>query len=166
MDKICIVRRRQQNNYVEPVWGKGLPLALEDSLQEEKDPMMTIPTTPGEAKFLPLTDAEKGTLKLISGIAIEQSTVEEGRVTFNFRLRTEETLKMLKPEQVCQMLQISRTFLVKMVRQRRIRSYKFGRLRRFLLADIIDYLTVSQDALIPAEKKNQKLPGSRPQYSN
>ena len=165
MDKICIVRRRQQNNYNEPLWGKGMPITLEEPL-EEKDPMMTMPMVPGEAKFFPVSNPEKGTLKIISGIALEDPMVEEGRVTFNFRLRTEETLKMLKPEQVCQMLQVGKTFLVKLVRQKKLRSYKFGRLRRFLLADVIDYLAVSEDAPGQGEKKNNEAPGFRPKYSN
>jgi excisionase family DNA binding protein len=165
MDKICIVRRRQQNSYVEPLWGKGMPITLEEP-REEKDPMMTMPMTPGASKFIPLSDSEKGTLKIISAIAVDNPSLEEGRVTFNFRLRTEETLKMLKPEQVCQMLQISKTFLVKLVRQSRLRSYKFGRLRRFLLADVIDYLTASEDHPGMGEKKNNEAPGFRPKYSN
>lgn len=166
MDKICIVRRRQQNNYMEPLWGKGLPVSLEEP-PEEKDPIMTMPMIPGESQFLPLSNPEKGTLKIISGIAIDQPTMEDGRVTFNFRLRTDETLKMLKPEQVCQMLQISKTFLVNLVRRGRIRSYKFGRLRRFLLADIIDYLTASEDAPGKSIPKNSATPpGFNPQYNN
>lgn len=166
MDKICIVRRRQQNNYIEPLWGKGLPVTLEEP-PEEKDPMLTMPMIPGESQFLPLSNPEKGTLKIISGIAIDQPTMEDGRVTFNFRLRTDETLKMLKPEQVCQMLQISKTFLVKLVRLGRIRSYKFGRLRRFLLSDIIDYLTASEDALGKRKEKNNAPPPEfKPQYNN
>lgn len=103
--------------------------------------MIRLNFSPGESKFIPLADPEKGTVKILSGIAIDQPTFEEGRVTFNFRLKTDETLKMLKPDQVCQMLQISRTFLAQLVRKKSIRSYKFGRLRRFLLADVIDYLT-------------------------
>jgi excisionase family DNA binding protein len=140
-------------------------MPLEDP-PEEKDPMLTMPMTPGESRFLPLADAEKGTLKIISGIAVDQPILEEGRVTFNFRLKTDETLKMLKPEQVCQMLQISKTFLVKLVKKKTLRSYKFGRLRRFLLADVIDYMTRSEDILGQGSKNNNETPGFRSSYNN
>ena len=165
MDKICIVRRRQQHHFMEPLWGKGMPIALGES-PEENDPMITMPMTPGESKFLPLSASEKGTLRIISGIAIEQPSQEDGRIVFNFRLQTDETLKMIKPEQVCKMLQVSKTFLVKLMRQGRIRSYKFGRLRRFLLSDVIDYLTASEDVLGKASHKNNEPPGFKPEYSN
>jgi len=37
--------------------------------------------------------------------------------------------------------QISKSFLRKLIRTRRIKSYKLGRLRRFSLEDILEYLT-------------------------
>jgi excisionase family DNA binding protein len=39
------------------------------------------------------------------------------------------------------MLQISRSFLRKLVKNGTIKSYKIGKLRRFLLEDILDYLS-------------------------
>ena len=165
MDKICIVKRRRKNHYEEPLWGTGVPLVL-DGPQEEKDTMITLPLIPGDSQFIPVAEPEKGTLKILSAIAIDQPTFEEGQVTFNFRLKTEDTLKMLKPDQVCHLLQISKHFLSKLVKTRKVRSYKFGRLRRFLLADIIDYLTVHQDPVVsrgPSKKEQSVL---FPNYSN
>jgi len=58
---------------------------------------------------------------------------------------------MLKSEHVCQMLQISRSLLMNLVKSRKIRSYKIGRLRRFLLEDILDYLSKSEEIFINSE---------------
>ncbi|MCE5212327.1 MAG: helix-turn-helix domain-containing protein, partial [Deltaproteobacteria bacterium] len=50
-------------------------------------------------------------------------------------------VRMLAPNQVCQMLQVSRSFLQKIIHENRIKSYKLGRMRRFLLEDILEYLS-------------------------
>jgi len=39
------------------------------------------------------------------------------------------------------MLQISKSFLQKLVNEKKINSYKLGRRRRFLLEDILEYLS-------------------------
>jgi excisionase family DNA binding protein len=43
------------------------------------------------------------------------------------------------------MLQISNSLLMNLVKSRKIRSYKVGRLRRFLLQDVLDYLSRSEE---------------------
>ena len=55
---------------------------------------------------------------------------------------------MLKSIHVCQMLQIGKSTLMTLVKSRKIRSYKIGRLRRFLLEDILDYLSKSEETFI------------------
>ena len=39
------------------------------------------------------------------------------------------------------MLQISRSFLQKLINEKKLNSYKLGRMRRFLLEDILEYLS-------------------------
>jgi excisionase family DNA binding protein len=39
------------------------------------------------------------------------------------------------------MLQISRSFLQKIIHEKKLNSYKLGRMRRFLLEDILEYLS-------------------------
>jgi excisionase family DNA binding protein len=63
----------------------------------------------------------------------------DGRIVLSFSL-TEPHLRMLRCSQVCQMLQISRSFLQKLIHENEINSYKIGRLRRFILEDILNYL--------------------------
>ena len=47
---------------------------------------------------------------------------------------------MLTAKEICQMLQVSRHTLDRIVRTGCIKSYRVGRLRRFSAEDIMDYL--------------------------
>jgi excisionase family DNA binding protein len=70
----------------------------------------------------------------------------DGRISLNYHFNDSMVLRMLSPNQVCQMLQISRSFLQKIINDKKLNSYKLGRMRRFLLEDILEYL--SNDAEI------------------
>lgn len=144
MEKISIVKRRQLNNENEFRWAKGLPIKPEDP-SGAKEMVLNLDLTPGDSNFIPLESLERESSKVLRGLSIDRPMIEEGRIVFTFRLKTDETLKLLTMEQVGQMLQLSRSFLVRQVRKKRIKSYKFGRLRRFLLSDVIDYLSFSED---------------------
>jgi excisionase family DNA binding protein len=65
----------------------------------------------------------------------------DGRISLNYRFTDSLLLRMLAPNQVCQMLQVSRSFLQKLVHENKVKSYKLGRMRRFLLEDILEYLS-------------------------
>jgi excisionase family DNA binding protein len=65
----------------------------------------------------------------------------DGRLSLNYRFNDSLLLRMLAPNQVCQMLQVSRSFLQKLIHENKIKSYKLGRMRRFLLEDILEYLS-------------------------
>jgi excisionase family DNA binding protein len=80
-----------------------------------------------------------------SGVSLNTVQRPDGQVVFNFQFKRVDTVKMLKTQHVCQMLQISESLLMNLVKSRKIRSYKIGRLRRFLLEDILDYLSKSED---------------------
>lgn len=115
---------------------------------------LNLDLAPGDSKFIPLEALEQEPLKVLRGIGVERPVIEDGRIVFNFRLKTDDTLKMLTVSQVGQMLQISKSFLIRLVKAKKIRSYKFGRLRRFLLTDVIDYLSFSEDQVV-SPKKNK-----------
>jgi len=55
----------------------------------------------------------------------------DGQLALNFRYNESILLRMLCADQVCQMLQISKSFLQKLVNEKKINSYKLGRRRRF-----------------------------------
>jgi excisionase family DNA binding protein len=150
-EKISIVKRRLQNNDPDVGWGKGLQVNLEDR-PGVKDITLNLDLAPGDSKCIPLEALEDEPLKVLRGIVVERPVIEAGRIVFNFRLKTDETLKMLTASQVGQMLQISRSFLMRLVKAKKIRSYKFGRLRRFLLTDVIDYLSFSEDPVVLPKK--------------
>lgn len=71
----------------------------------------------------------------------------DGRISLNYHFNDSMVLRMLSPNQVCQMLQISRSFLQKIINDKKLNSYKLGRMRRFLLEDILEYL--SNDMEVP-----------------
>ena len=77
----------------------------------------------------------------------------DGQLAINFRFNDSLLLRMLAPNQVCQMLQVSRSFLQKLIHEKKINSYKLGRMRRFLLEDILEYL--SNDAEFAQLSKEQ-----------
>jgi excisionase family DNA binding protein len=83
--------------------------------------------------------------ELLSGAksdpALDIKITPDGRLSLNYRFNDSLLLRMLAPNQVCQMLQVSRSFLQKLVHESRIKSYKLGRMRRFLLEDILEYLS-------------------------
>jgi len=82
-----------------------------------------------------------------SGVSLDTVQRPDGQIVFNFQFKKVDTVKMLKSQHVCQMLQISESLLMNLVKSRKIRSYKIGRLRRFLLEDILDYLSKSEDIM-------------------
>jgi excisionase family DNA binding protein len=164
-EKISIVKRRLQNNDSQVGWGKGLQVKLEDRAGVE-DMVLNLEVAPGDSKFFPLPDLAQEPLRVLRGIGLEGPVIEAGRIVFNFRLKTDETLKMLTGRQVGQMLQISKCFLFRLVKAKKIKSYKFGRLRRFLLSDVIDYLSFSEDQVVLPRKDKPNGKGSIPRLDH
>jgi len=83
--------------------------------------------------------------ELLSGAkndpAMDIKITPDGRLSLNYRFNDSLLIRMLAPNQVCQMLQVSRSFLQKLIHENKIKSYKLGRMRRFLLEDILEYLS-------------------------
>lgn len=73
--------------------------------------------------------------------ALDIKITPDGRLSLNYRFNDSLLIRMLAPNQVCQMLQVSRSFLQKLIHENKIKSYKLGRMRRFLLEDILEYLS-------------------------
>ncbi len=66
------------------------------------------------------------------------------RVIFNFHFPAVYGLRLIRGKDVCGMLQISRAFLSRLSRVGELRTYTFGRLRRYALDDVLDYLSKSE----------------------
>jgi excisionase family DNA binding protein len=80
-----------------------------------------------------------------TGVFLDIQRHTEGQIIFNFQFKKVDIVRMLKAKHVCQMLQISNSLLMSLVKAKKIRSYKVGRLRRFLLQDVLDYLSRSEE---------------------
>ncbi|MCX5842996.1 MAG: helix-turn-helix domain-containing protein [Deltaproteobacteria bacterium] len=80
-----------------------------------------------------------------NGVTLDVRKHGNGKIVFNFQFRKVNTVKMLKSEHVCRMLQISKSTLIRLVKLKALRSYKIGRIRRFLFQDILDYLSRSEE---------------------
>jgi excisionase family DNA binding protein len=79
------------------------------------------------------------------GVSLDVQHDHDGQIVFNFQFKKADTVRMLTSKHVCQMLQISNTLLIKLARAGKIKSYKIGKLRRFLLEDILSYLAESEE---------------------
>lgn len=77
----------------------------------------------------------------IVGVDIKVEKEKEDQVVFRFHFSQVQNPKMLTPAEVCEMMRISRSFLGKIVKHGSIKSYKIGRLRRFLVTHVLDYLS-------------------------
>ncbi len=151
MEKFCIVKRRKQN-LQDPFPGL---LSIEEEEIDFRENKMTsrqkIPPTQKPGLSLSLTPWQSRALRM-GGIlpVLEKETPtnlnltmhreENGSVVFNFHLDLDRDFEMFKPNQVCLMMQISRSLLNRMVQENKIKSYKIGRLRRFSLKDILEAL--------------------------
>jgi excisionase family DNA binding protein len=80
-----------------------------------------------------------------NGVSLDIQRHTEGQIIFNFQFKKVDIVRMLKAKHVCQMLEISNSLLMKLVKSQKIRSYKIGRVRRFLLQDVLDYLSRSEE---------------------
>jgi excisionase family DNA binding protein len=76
---------------------------------------------------------------------LETKYHEDGHITLNLHFDSLRNHRMLKSEHVCGMLNIGRTFLKKLVKENTLKSYKLGRLRRFSLDDVLEYLTENEE---------------------
>lgn len=152
MEKFCIVKRRKQG--LQDPFPSPLPIVEEepDSPQDKsspspeidsrEEPVLSINLTPWQSR----TIRSAGILPLLGketpkNLNLSLHQAEDGSVIFNFHLDQDHNLVLLKPLQVCQMMQISRSLLNRMVQKEMIKSYKIGRLRRFCLKDIMETLS-------------------------
>jgi len=133
------VLKRSSNNVEEETF------ALDES-DEEINETISINLTPEQYDLVKSSRYVKYFLNGdSSGVSLDMQKQRDGQIIFNFQFKKVDTVKMLKSGHVCQMLQISSSSLMNLVKSKKIKSYKIGRLRRFLLQDILDYLSRSED---------------------
>jgi len=123
MEKICIVKRRR----IGFVAGAAPRLEMYD------------PAHP-QALTLELTPEQMERVRSSAGF---QSLYGTGQapIFLNLHLETSFSTKMLKSGQICDMLQISKSTLQRLVKAGAFRSHSIGRLRRFAVEDVMEYLS-------------------------
>ena len=166
MEKICIVKRRRE--YTQTEVKLVLPDNVSDNFPSEvaissttinnqpefsdkkiveeftdkSSTIISITMTKEQSALLQQSEYIK---ELLSGVksdpSLEIKLNPDGRISLNYHFNDSLLLRMLSSNQVCQMLQISRSFLRKIINENKLNSYKLGRMRRFLLEDILEYLS-------------------------
>ncbi len=151
MEKICIVKRR---NNISNELRKENTYALTNNrgIHSEEDYVFEEPNDDKSHDLSFNLTSEQSELIRSSGhikslinrkancFVLNMKKEENGQTVFNFDFGEPDAVKMLKTKEVCHMLQVSSGFLMKLVKEKKLRSYKLGRLRRFLLEDILNYL--------------------------
>jgi len=169
MEKLCIVRRRKSEPGIRFSAAEGLvrvasgsrtvPLEASNTISLDWNyPLRGDISTPDDQKLsIELTPTQADVVKshayfklLLGGEADGSSLniqrAEDGEVTFNFYFKQVYLSKLLTIPDVCGMLQVSKAFLTRMVKQGKLKSYKIGKLRRFSLEDILAHLSESAEA--------------------
>lgn len=122
------------------------------------DQVIRITMTPDQCKVVLTNDSTRqliGRTLSAAGLDIEQ--YEDGQIVFNLHIRQVFGAKMLNGRAVCEMLQMSPGSLRKLVKTGKLASYKIGRLRRFLLEDVCEYLCRCEEAMGWAEQSEASL---------
>jgi excisionase family DNA binding protein len=182
MEKICIVRRRIQipalseqpslciekekaktnefsglHSFVPDGNGKQHISPFRNVLRDD-DHVIRIQLTQDQCKVVHSNGCLNRALgRILGNIDLDLEHYEDGQIVFNIHLKQIQRADMLDSKKVCHMLQVSRSFLSKLVKAEQIKSYKIGKLRRFLLEDILEYLSqgkVLQKTTERAQKKS------------
>ncbi len=174
MEKFCIVKRRKQ--YPPPPDEAGRPFAgagpqvgnvttlssyngsaavKQETSRVEIAPspgageqLIRIFLSPDQCRVARQNIGVKDLLgRTIGRVSLDIEEADEGQIVFNLHLKQVFGTKTLSMTEVCDVLQASKSFVVRLVRHGKIRSYKIGRLRRFLLEDVLEYLTGGDEVL-------------------
>ena len=160
MEKICIARLRRNTSYP---GDPGETSGRENrTAQERPSSVATFEAleggggngksmeVAGKGVSLLLTQEQMETLRANRRLAPSLSAQHPGGVAalqrhdeaivLKFEFDPMPPIRLLKVEEVLQMLRISKGSFGKIVRQGLLKSYKFGRLRRIMLADLLSYL--------------------------
>jgi excisionase family DNA binding protein len=167
MEKICIVKlRKKMGHATEPgisfrsdAWEESTAnqspvLVLEQSRMQEMHDKRGRPESNGVAtgRTVALTlnqqqmnalGANPHLMSLLNNEftgGLETIKQQGDPLVIKFQFAAMIPLRLLKSREVMQMLRISKNYLSKVVREGKLKSYKIGKLRRFLLDDILSYL--------------------------
>ncbi len=150
MEKFCIVKRRRQG--IQGPFPFPLPvreeehsqrfneLNLSPKINSREEPPLSLELAPKQCRIIRSGEIHLQGTEAAKSMDLNLHQEEDGSIVFNFHLDLDHNLTMLKPDQVCRMMQISRHLLDRLVKENKIKSFKLGRLRRFFLNDIVEAL--------------------------
>ena len=155
MEKICIVKRRNSNsnglrqseafmpvNNREVYGGTGYEF---EKLTNDESDKLSLNLTSEQSELIRSNEHLKSFTDHEAKSFVLNMKKEEGQTVFNFHFGEAESMKLLKTKETCRMLQVSTSFLMKLVKEKKIKSYKLGRLRRFSFQDVLNYLSENND---------------------
>ena len=125
MEKICIVKRRKEGYG----GGPGLPAGTRSG---------GVPRPVG-ALSIELTSEQAGIVRS-NGQFQRLYGREAQAIIFNLHLADTLPPRLLDPGKLSEMLGVSRRTVLKLTRSGILKSYKIGRLRRFSVEDVMEYL--------------------------
>lgn len=167
MDKICIVKLRKKmgqtvergesfkSHGCEASTANELPVLVSEQIRiqevhDERYHSESNGAAMDRTVSLTLTEQQMHTLgsnphfmSLLNGkITGGFETIEhqDKYLVIKFQFASMIPLRLLKSNEVVQMLRISKNYISKLVREGKLKSYKIGKLRRFLINDILSYL--------------------------
>ncbi len=151
MEKKCIVKRRnsissrlRQNRTFIPVnngevYGRA-DYAFENIADDESD-NLSLNLTPEQSELMQSNEHLNSFADHESKSFVLNMKKVNGQTFLNFNFGEADSMRLLKTKEACSMLQVSTSFLMKLVREKKLKSYKLGRLRRFSFQDVLNYLT-------------------------
>jgi len=153
MEKICIVKRRssisngqRHDRAFMPVKNRdvydGADYEFTSPADEESD-KLSLNLTSEQSELMQSNEYLKSIDDHETKSFVLNMKKADGQTFLNFSFGDADSMKLLTTKETCAMLQISASFLMKLVKEKRLKSYKLGRLRRFSFQDVLDYLTES-----------------------
>ena len=140
MEKICIAKRRiaSREGFDHSIISKGEPEISRKMDSGEELVSVRLPIEDGT-----VTQSNPGERVTSDGIRYEMNRQKDGMLVLNIYLNKTDltSTRLLKTPQVCQMLQVGKKALLGLVRTGHLKSYLICSRRRFLLSDVLDYLT-------------------------
>ncbi|MDY6843709.1 MAG: helix-turn-helix domain-containing protein [Thermodesulfobacteriota bacterium] len=171
MEKICIVKRRKKLQELEKdITSSNEEISIQDlkvsetssyklarsidpsergipifeEVTGQNDQILSIELTPEQSEIVRSTESIQELLKGVSdGVNLDIQQGKDGKIFFVFYFKPIYMVRMLNTKSVCEMLQISRSHVAKLIREKHIKSYKIGRSRRFSLEDVLEFVNKS-----------------------
>ncbi len=144
MEKVCLVNRRKEMNY-SLMNNFGIQREGNNAFEElncNKNRLSLFSFMPKQSE----PNRSNGYINSFSNGTANRTSLdsrlnEKDQVAFKFNFEETDTVKLLKAKDVCHMLQVNQSFLIKLVKEKKFKSYKLGKLWLFSLESVLNYLT-------------------------